>query len=266
MSETTEIIPPVETPPPAPAPAPVDTAPGPATATETPAAPVETPPAPSPEEKKRAEADRRFARLTAKSAADRVALQKAEAERDAFKALLEGREKPDGDGAPKPAPTAITPEAVRVEARRMREEERVTERRTSLISDGVKELGEAAWNEKTSIIASLGATENAAFMQALMEMPNAPKLVAALADDSDRLSALLGKSPVAMAAEMGRMAAELDTKPEPKPALSGAPKPVTPVTGRTVPEPTVYDPKLSMKEYVALRQKEAPRHLGGARK
>ena len=212
---------------------------------------------PTHEEKKRAEADRRFARLTAKSAADRAALAKADAELTALRAQI-AAQSPGEPEAAKPRA-----ESVRAEAQRLVQEQRDTERRTSLIAEGAKEFGDAVWNEKTNIIASLGATENAAFMGALVEIPNGAKLVAALADDSDRLVNLLNKGPVAMAAEMGRIAAELDA-PAPKRAVSTAPRPVTPVSGRGTPEPDVYDPKLSMKEYVAMRRKEAPQHLGGS--
>jgi hypothetical protein len=115
------------------------------------------------------------------------------------------------------------------------------------------------------VLHGLGATQNAAFMQALVELPNASQLVAHLADDTDELLTLLNKSPVQMAAAMGRMAAAMpadtSSRASEKP-LSAAPKPVKQVTApAVVKEPTAYDASLSMADYVKLRAKTAPRHL-----
>jgi hypothetical protein len=97
-------------------------------------------------------------------------------------------------------------------------------------------------------------------MEALVDLPGAHKLVVALADEPDKLQVLLAKRPTAMAAEMGRMAAELaNAKPKP---ISKAPAPVSPIgNGRAQPDADVT--KMTAKEYIAWRNKTAPRHLGG---
>jgi hypothetical protein len=247
-----------------------------------PAAPpvAETPapetPAPEPEltEEQKAEAAK-----TAKKQADiqkrmnAITRRGAEAERErdrlreelaATRALLEAR-KPDGEAAPTPEPTRTpSPDAVKIEAQRLREEERFQERTRELIANGAKELTPAVWDEKTEVLAQMGATQNPAFMQALAELPDGHKLVAHLAADLDGLQTLLAKPPVAMAAEMGRMLAQITAAP-PR-TLSTAPKPPPAPRGTSQAEPDVYDEKLSMKEYVALRRKQAPTHLGGERR
>lgn len=166
------------------------------------------------------------------------------------------------DNQPK-APAELTQQAIRAEAERLRAEEDYKAALKSVIDGGAKEYGAQDWNAKTQLVAGLGATDNPAFMEALVALPDAHKLVASLADDPDRLSTLLAKRPAAMAAEMGRMAAAMESAPA-KPVLSKAPAPVKPIASRgTAAEP---DPsKMSMKEYVAWREANAPRNLGGKR-
>lgn len=258
MSETTEVASPDETAAPAPEPTPAPTTARSEAAPEAPAAETAAAePAPKP---KQTQADRRFAHLTAKAAADRKRAEDAEARAAAAEALLQSQR----EGSESPSPRVPTDDAVLARAQQLREAERFDERRVALVNKGFEEFGKESWLEKTGILGTLGATENPSFMQALVELDNAPKLVAALADDADELDALLKMPPVAMAAKMGRMAAKFDMSAgDAKPKISGAPKPVTPVSGRATPAPDVFDPKLSMAEYVRLRQKTAPRHLGG---
>lgn len=223
---------------------------------------VEPTPEQQAEAKKVQQRDRRFAHLTAKAADAERAKVQAVAERDAMRALLESRE--TDPAAPVPAQRQdITQEQIDAAADRKLAERTAAERRGTLIENGVKELGEAAWNEKTAILHDFGATANSAFMQALGELPDAHKIVAALADDVDSLDALLKKSPAGIAAQLGRMSAQMEA-PSAKVKVSGAPRPVSPVGGGAVAD---ADPdKMSMKEYAAWRAKNAPRHLGGQRK
>ncbi|HVX57595.1 MAG TPA: hypothetical protein VHA37_07745 [Candidatus Saccharimonadales bacterium] len=262
MSETTETA----APPPEVAPA-ADPAPA-APAPEQAAAPQAEPEAPATEpEKKPSQGDRRFAHLTARMAAETKAREEAERRAAAAEALLNAR-KEIGEDDPKPTRSEPSADMVRAEAEKLRAQERFNERRVAVVSAGTKEFGTDEWNAKTSVLAGMGATDNPVFMQALVELnPNeATRLVASLADDADELAGVLSLPPVAMAAKMGRMAAEL-SKPAPEaprpPKVSAAPKPVSPVGGRAVPEPDIYSDKLSMAEYVARRNKAAPRHLGG---
>ena len=201
-------------------------------------------------------AERRFAILTSRLATEAEARAAAERRAEAAEALLNA-------GKEKPAAIPTQPgETVEQAAERIVAQRDYDSRRNALVAAGEKELGKEAWAEKTGFLHDLGATGNQAFMQAIVAVPGATKLVAHLADDPDALATLLTKPPVAMAAEMGRMAAEL-TRPTPRP-LSNAPRPATPVqAAAVVAEPDAYDEKLSMSEYVALRRKTAPRHLGG---
>lgn len=177
----------------------------------------------------------------------------------------------EANGEPEPSKARPPQDAIRAEAEKLRAQERFDDRRRSLVNEGVKEFGEDDWNSKTRAVASVGATDNANFMGALVEIENAPKLIAYLADEAEELEALLAMSPTGMATKMGKMAAKLDDAPAtarpstPAPKVSTAPKPITPVSGRAAPAPDVYDPKLSMSEYVKLRDKTAPPKLGGRR-
>lgn len=245
-------------PDPAPQPAPDAVQPDPApiaqAAPETPPATAEPEPPPEPKPKR---GDVRFAQLSARKAALEAELLAAQRERDAARELLAAQR-----GEEPPAAKVGAPD-VETRARQLVEQREFERNRQSVVNNGVKELGNEAWQEKTQVLADLGAYENPAFMQALVELPDAHKLVARLADDEAATVALLNKRPAAMAAEMGRMAAQME-----KPAarnVSNAPKPVAPVSAPAViPEATPYDENLSMAEYVALRRKTAPRHLGGS--
>lgn len=189
--------------------------------------------------------DRHVANLTARLAATQAELQAAHNAREAAEALLRVGKSDEAPQRPQEAPDRA---AVRAEIE-------FDTRRQALVTTGLKELGTDAWNEKTSILHGLGATQNAAFMQALVEMPNAVKIVAELADDSDALVSLLNKSPSAMAAALGRMDAKMDA-PAPKPQLSNAPRPVPKVESTAVvPEPTIFDDGLDMKSWAALWDK-----------
>lgn len=167
--------------------------------------------------------------------------------------------KPD-DGATKPADKPITRDEIRAEAQRIAAEERFNEQRQALITEGAKEHGQDTWNAKTQVIAALGALDVPAFMEALVDLPAAHKLVVALADEPDKLQTLLAKRPTAMAAEMGRMAAELAMQ-KPK-TLSKTPAPPNTIgSGRAAPPPDTS--KMTAKEYIAFRARTAPKHLGG---
>ena len=242
---------------PAPEPAP-DATPAPEAAQDAPQ-PEATPepPAAAPDKN----GDRRFARLTAKAAAAATRAEIAERELAEAKARLELLQ---ASGA-QPAAPAAQPD-VEAEVNRRLAAARQQERHASLVQEGYKLFGKEAWEEKGAALGEMGAYANPAFLPALYETPNAAQVVALLADDPDRLTGLLAKGPIAMAAEMGRLSAEAGT---PKaPPVSRAPAPVTPISaGRVAP---TFDfaatDKSSIKEWIAERNKVAPEHLGGVRK
>lgn len=211
------------------------------------------------DQKSKEKISKRFSTLTRSLSEKQREIETLRRQNQEAQALLDAQR-----GADDPLVKHAQPPDVDARARELIAEREFDEKRLSLVQGGAKEFGQGAWTEKTEILHGLGATQNPAFMQALVELPNAAKLVAHLADDADALVALLRKSPVAMAAEMGRMDAEISRQPTR--TVSNAPKPVTPVdTPRVVSEPTAYDENLTMEQYVALRRKTAPRHLGGAR-
>lgn len=221
-----------------------------------PTEPVQTEDQPAPKPRR---ADRHVAALTARVAEKTAALEAAERRAEAAEALLRAS-KGEDDPEPKLQP-AIDREAVRREIR-------FDEQRNALILAGQKEFGKGEWDGMADTLGGLGAVSNAAFMEALVDLPNAPKIVAALADDPDALIGLLAKSPAAMAAQLGRMDAKMETTPAPKPGLSNAPKPPPALRSQAVePEHDIYNypPGMSMKEWNALAEKALPRRLGGKR-
>jgi hypothetical protein len=200
--------------------------------------------------------DRRFAQVTARLAAKDQEIAELRRQFDAQRAILEAQ------GKETPQPTGS--QDVEARAREIVEQQAFNQRRDAVVMKGNKEFGGEAWKEKTDALGAMGAYDNPAFLRALVDVPDAHKVAAHLADDPDALAALLSKPPLTMATEMGRMSAEL-SRPAARP-VSQAPRPVTPVTTpAVVPEPTAYDENLSMADYVALRRKTAPRHLGGSR-
>ena len=224
--------------------------------TEVPAV-VETPVDPTPEpapEPKKPQGDRRFAIMTAKLKAEETARLSAERERDAALALANAHK---DDTAP---PKRDAPKDIEAAAAQLVQQREFNERCNAVDASGKAEF--ADWDAKKEVMSALGASTNTAFLEALTESRNAAKLFAHLADDADALVTLLGKSPTAMAAAIGRMDAEM-SRPAARP-VSAAPKPITPVTTpAVVAEPTAYDEGLTMKQYAELRAKTAPRHLGG---
>ncbi len=168
----------------------------------------------------------------------------------------------NGQEQPQQAANGQYQAAVQAEANRLIAEQRANEERGALIAAGVKDYTAETWNEKTAMLATMGALQRPEFMETLLSIPDGHRLAVALADDPDELANLLGKRPAQMAAMMGRMAAELSVADEPKKPVSRAPAPVKPVgTGRVAPQP---DPgKMTSAEYIAWRNRTAPKHLGG---
>jgi len=208
----------------------------------------------------------RINRLTREKNDARRDAEVAQRERDFYKALADG--KPGGEAPPASLPQQPTVTDAEIERRaELLNAQRNSEtRRQTLVGAGLKEYTPDVWQAKTEVLQQLGATENPAFMRAVVAVHDGHKVVAALADDPDRVTSLLRMDPVEMAAEMGRMSAELSA-PRPTKPVSAAPAPIAAPAGRTQPTPDIYDTSsMSMKEYAAHRAKTAPAHLGGQRK
>lgn len=222
---------------------------------ETVETPAEPEPAPKPDK-----IERRVANLTRKMADADRARASAEARAEAAEALLRSRDT-DTDA---PAPRQSAPD---VEARASQLlAEREFNRRMTEIDTAGKALGADQWEQAKATLTGLGATNNTAFLQALAETENPAKIFADLADDTDVLMELLGKSPAAMAARLGKMDAKLST-PAARP-LSNAPPPAPRVKAAgVVPEPDPYNyPKnMSMKEWNKMADSWLPKNLGGTK-
>ena len=217
------------------------------TAPEPPSGPAEDP-APKPRR-----ADRHVANLTARLAATETERVAAERRAEAAEALLQaGRTSEPGAQR---APEGVDRAAVRAEIE-------FDERRRRLVEAGRTEYPD--WDEKTAIVHGLGGTQNAAFMAAIVELPNGPKIIAALADDTDLLVDLLKKSPTGMATALGRLDAKMEqTVAKP---VSRAPAPAPKIEpSSVVKEPDIYDADIDMKTWAKLWDKRAPLHLRGVR-
>jgi hypothetical protein len=261
MSETV----PDQTPPdPAPEPDPAPT-PAPVTPTEPDAPPEPVATAEPDSAPKPRRTDRHVANLTARVASETQARDAAERRAEAAEALLRAGQQPPAD---QPAPPPRT-DLVDVETRaaQLIQEREFNRRLAEIDAAGKKEIGADAWEQAKATHTGLGAVSNQAFLAALAETENPAKIFTALADDTDALVELLGKSPAAMAARLGRMDAEI-SRPAPKP-LSSAPVPAPRVHGgAVVPEPDPYNyPKgMGMKEWNAMMDKILPPSLGGKAK
>lgn len=227
-------------------------------------APENTEPASEPEPApKPRRTDRHIAHLTARAAAAEGARVKAEAERDAALALVRSGQSEDDEQTERRGFTAAD---LRAEAAKMLAEERAETARMAVVTRGVKELGADVWKEKTDMLASLGATANPAFMQAILDMENTSKLVQTLADDPDLLSEILAKPPAALAAHLGRLDAKLSV-PAAAARISQAPAPPRRVAATSVtPDIDLADPKVTMAEWSKAWDEKMPPRLGGRRK
>ncbi len=223
----------------------------PETVVETPAA-EQTTETEQPEQKP-SHGDRRFANLTARNASMQAELAEERRLREAAEALLAAKEDKPEDSRPQP----------RVDRETIKAEVRFEQDRDALLERGDAAFGKAEFKAQVDVLSSLGAFGSGAFNQALVAMPNGEKIVAALAEDTDALISMLGKSPAALAAEMGRMSAKLETATttttQPTVRVSQAPRPMTPVTPAPVlAEPDLYDPKTTddMDAYVRQYRKQ----------
>lgn len=204
--------------------------------------------------------DRRFANLRARTTSLEAELAEERTKRAAAEALLNANNQDD-------APPARSTETVEQAAERLLAQRHLNDRLTEIDTAGRAIEG---WDEAKATMTSLGAVNNAAFLEALSVTPEAEKVFAELAEDTDLLTALLKKTPVAMAAEMGRMAAKIETRTKttaaPGRPLSAAPRPVTPVHAPAV-TPTFdpYKKGVTLEEFIAHRKKTAPARLGGQR-
>lgn len=215
-----------------------------------PPAPEPTEAQPDPAPRKPNAADRRFANLSARTATLQRELEAKETELAAAKALI---------GTDKPNVAPLPGETIEQAAQRLVAEREFNGKLGKIDAQGKKDFGADAWSSAKDTLTSLGATTNQAFLQALAETDHPSKIFSALAEDSDALIELLGKSPAAMAAQLGRMDAKMEN-PAPKAPVSSAPRPAAPIQSGAA-SPKEIDPwgpeaeGLSMAEWNALAAK-----------
>jgi hypothetical protein len=265
MSETltapTETTPAPETPAPHPwdAPQPPDAPADPTPAAQTPepsqpSAEPEQTPAAEPEQPKPRPADRRIAQLAQRYAAEAAARAEAERRAEAAEALLQARAA-QPESAPTPQPASR--ETVEQAAARLVAQREFETKRAAIVERGWATVGKEAWTEATDVLTAMGAMANPAFYQTLVEMPTetATRLVQHLSQETGQIAELLNRTPLGIAREMGRMAAEIG-RPAPRAAISNAPRPLAPTRPTAVvPEPSILDDNLSMAEWNAAFEK-----------
>ena len=218
----------------------------------------ETPPEDAPAAAAASKASKRISHLSARANEATRRADEAERQLAEAKALLAQR----GNGE-QPAGRTVTDADVEALAERKLADRLLAQRRASLVQAGAEEFGADKWNEATGYLATAGLQQKDGFMEAVSDIDNAHQVLVALADAPDVVAELLTMRPVAMAARLGRMAAELSMSDKPAArAISKAPPPVRPVApGRTAPPP---DPtKMTSQQYLEFRKRTAPKHLGG---
>lgn len=217
-------------------------------------------PAPKPDK-----IERRIANLTRKLAEESRAREAAERRTQAAEELL--RVNRHGEDDPAPQQPRQPTQDVDARAEQLIQEREFNRRLSEIDESGKKDIGKDTWEQAKAVLTEYGAVNNQAFLQALAETDNAARIFANLADDPDTLESLLKRPPIAMAARIARMDADL-SKPAAKP-LSSAPTPATRVQASgVVKEFDPYNPPagMSMKAWNAEMDKRLPPSLGGKRK
>lgn len=153
--------------------------------------------------------------------------------------------------------------------------------------DAVIEQGRAEtpdFDERSALVVALGAAERPEFARAIAMLPNAHRVVSALADNPEEAMRVLSLPSGVMAAELAKLA----TKPAaPRPATQAPTRPAGPDTAKMSPREFIEwrnkqertkreakpDPgprvseadmrKLSGRAFIEARNRMAPVHLGG---
>ena len=113
-------------------------------------------------------------------------------------------------------------------AREIAQEHSQQQRLDTVNADLKKSLG-ASYDDFIEELSSAGSATPVLLRNA-MEMDNSTQILAHLASDRDELDRVLRMPPIKQAAYMGRLSERLESK---KPAVSTAPRPLTPITSRT---------------------------------
>lgn len=130
------------------------------------------------------------------------------------------------------------------------------------IDAGNTKYGEPAFNAACNTLASLGANEQPAFMQAVSDLDNGADVLQHLGTHPEVAARLMAMPPVRMAMELARLEGKITAPPPAKP-LSRAPAPIAPIEGGvSQAEPDIYDPNISTERFIALRNKQEAARRG----
>lgn len=210
--------------------------------------PAETAAEAEPEEPKKAPWwDKRIAVLTAKNASAEQMLADANARLAKYENTAP---QPDGTMTQADFDKAVEARAAQKAAEQVR-----STRLALLIETGNKEYSEPEFRTKSNTLASLGATENPAFMAELTEAEHGHKIVAYLGDHPDEAARIMAMPAQRMIREMARLDIKVAAGPAPKP-VSKAAAPVNPVGGNAKLEARLDDPNLSIDKWIELRNKD----------
>jgi hypothetical protein len=212
--------------------------------------PAETAAEAEPEEPKKAPWwDKRIAVLTAKNASAEQMLADANARLAKYENTAP-QQQSDGTMTQADFDKAVEARAAQKAADQVR-----STRLALLIETGNKEYSEPEFRTKSNTLASLGATENPAFMAELTESEHGHKIVAFLGDHPDEAARILAMPPQKLIREMAKLDIKVAASPAPKP-VSKAAAPVSPVGGNAKLEARLDDPNLSIDKWIELRNKD----------
>ena len=99
-----------------------------------------------------------------------------------------------------------------------------------------------------------------AFRLAIIEADNGPAILEHLSRNPEEFAKFGGLSPVQVGIRVGRISAALapeeSAKPAPKPAISRAPAPITPVKGSHTAPTSLADPNISTDDFIRRREEQ----------
>ena len=248
-----------------PVPAPAEGAQTPETPTA-PAAAEPAEPAPAPAEEPKDETPPKQAWWQKRI--DEITRARHDAERraEAAQRELDQYRRPADPNAPQPgqppAPANLTDAQIEERANFIASQREYQRSVARTIDAGNVKYGEPAFNAACNTLASLGANEQPAFMQAVSELDNGADVLQHLGTHPEVAARFMGMPPVRMAMELARLEGKI-TAPAPAKPLSRAPAPIAPIEGGvSQAEPDIYDPNISTERFIALRNKQEAARRG----
>ena len=92
-------------------------------------------------------------------------------------------------------------------------------------------------------------------MEAVVDLPNAHKILSYLGDDIDEVTRISSLPPLRQAYELARIEAKIESPA--KAGVSRAPDPIRPISAKPKIDPDIYNSKkMSMDDWAALREKQ----------